>query len=180
MTLETEMENIADDEVVIVTADPERYREVISTVVRVLSRDGKRPGIYLTANLPHQQLIGRLEADGVPTADILFLDAVTESRSREIAENAIGFDSPANLTSLSIALTNAVDEMGPEKPFLLIDSLTTLSMYNPTRTLTAFFHHLTGRSRDWGLTAAVIAVEGEAESELMANIRQMCDRVIEA
>lgn len=86
----------------------------------------------MTINKPYLTIKQILKSSNIDTKNMFFVDAI----SNEVGEKSDDFDdvvfldSPENLTNLSIALSEVVGAMPKKDKFLLIDSMSSLTIYN--------------------------------------------------
>ena len=65
------------------------------------------------------------------------------------------------------------------KKFILVDTISTLLIYNSGQTVIKFSHFLTGRIRDWKAEGALITVKKEMDEKLTSQLTQFCDKKVE-
>ncbi|MDI6798686.1 MAG: hypothetical protein QMD12_01660 [Candidatus Aenigmarchaeota archaeon] len=150
-------------------------------IIKILVNSLKFDGIYITINKPYQNLIGLLKKNRVDTEKLFFIDCITKTvgGKPEIAENCLFIASPQNLTELGVALSQAMEAMkGKPNKFLLLDSLSTLLIYNNAGTVARFSHFLTTKIRLSKLKGVFIIVEKEMEEKLLITLSEFCDKVI--
>jgi len=94
------------------------------------------------------------------------------------SENFLTIDSPQFLTEMSIAVSQAMAALpkGGEKYFML-DSVSSLLIYNNAGTVARFLHFLTGKLREWGARGVLFAVDTEVK-ELLPYISQFVDDTV--
>ncbi len=141
--------------------------------------DKKMKGIYVTINKNLADLIENFNAEGIPTDNIIFIDAI----SRMIGDNEIRgsnfyyLDSPRDMVELSVALEKAISKIGDEERFVIIDSLTTLLVYNKEKIVEKLVHSISGKIRAWNAKGIFILMES-TKKETTNTLAQFCDRVI--
>ncbi len=89
------------------------------------------------------------------------------------------FCQPQALTNISIALTSAIESLPKDNDKLLIlDTLSTLMLYNEAGTVTRFAHVLTEKLRAWGVKSVILTLEEETDKKIIAQLGQFCDKTI--
>jgi len=63
--------------------------------------------------------------------------------------------------------------------FIFFDSLSTLLVYNQSKSVTKFAHFLTGKMREWKIKGVLISLQKNTDERLIAQVSQFCDRIIE-
>lgn len=143
-------------------------------------------GIYISSDRPTKNLIEQLNIRGfdlrtpLETERICVIDLVSKSFGANETKGTINIASPCELSATQMAFEKAVERIGDDVSprWLLLDSLSTLLVYNSSGALLHFLHFLTGRVRVLGFDAAIFAVEGSVEDNVLLTIRQFCDEVI--
>jgi len=166
--------------VVLITVKADDYSKVNAEILRILANEDKMPGLYVTINKPYTTMKRSLEADGVLTDNLFFLDCITKTAGGrpEEAKDVMYLDSPQNLTGLGLAVGEAISDMPSGEKFLFMDSLTTLLLYHNAGTVAKFSHFLTGKMRVWGLRGVLMSIEKETDPEFTNQLSQFCDAVV--
>ncbi len=136
-------------------------------------------GIFVTTNRPAANLIEVLQRDKLNVGSVFFIDAVSRKSSEEKAggKNVIYIDSPENLTELDSAIGECTEKLQSKNRFFVLDSLSTLLVYSPQRTLEKFTHSLSGKMRAAQFKVVFTLVSKKAET--IGTLGQFCDKVIE-
>ena len=66
-----------------------------------------------------------------------------------------------------------------EDRFIFFDSLSTLLIYNQSKSVSKFAHFLTGKMREWKIKGVLISLQKNIDENLIAQVSQFCDRIIE-
>lgn len=180
--LDEEIDNALERSgITLLKTSSEQYQATNLEIMRDLIEDHDLPGVYVTVNKPYGTITNLLEDNDIDTSRIFFIDAISEDLNEDPVrkENVMFVDSPQNLTDISIVLTEAVESMPDEEKFVFFDSMSVLTIYNNTDTVTKFAHYLTGKMRQWNVAGVIISVEDEMNDELISHLTQFCDHVIE-
>ncbi|MCK4714437.1 MAG: hypothetical protein KAT35_02595, partial [Candidatus Aenigmarchaeota archaeon] len=137
-------------------------------------------GIYITVNRPYKSLTPLMQKEGIDSSRIFFIDLITKTEGdRPLREgNCIFMGNASNLTDLSVAISQAVSTNPKAKKFILLDSLSTMLIYNEAGSLSKFSHFLTSRLREWNIDGIFISLDTAADRELTDKFSQFCDRVV--
>ena len=83
------------------------------------------------------------------------------------------------LTDLCIALAKMISEE-KEVKFVFVDSVSTLLIYNDSKSVARFCHSVTEKFRSMNLPAALVLVEMEEAKDVVAQVAQFCDAYVKA
>jgi KaiC/GvpD/RAD55 family RecA-like ATPase len=152
-----------------------------------LSFKGSDKGILISSNRSTKNLVEQLDTRGfdlrtpLETDRICVIDLVSKSFGASESKGSIDVASPCELSATQMAFEKAVEGLNSDarNPWLLIDSLSTLLVYNSSGALLHFLHFLIGRLRVLGFDGAIFVVEGSIEGSVLSTIRQFCDEVIQ-
>lgn len=161
----------------IVLITPERYRQGLKEIVMHLTGRLKLNGIYVSLNTPYSTLLTELSSKGINTSQLYFIDGISKKSSSDVkADNAHFLQSPSSLTELSIVLTHGLN-IG-EINFVLMDSLSTMLLYNKQDLTERFFHFIAGKLKSFNVTGIIMILDEERSRKLMPVLSQICDATI--
>ncbi len=162
--------------IVLGLVDPNRYQEAVELVLRYLT--GRiHFGIYITFNKPFATLTKSFEKVGLPVESLFFIDGITMVSS-PIEERSHTLLGPAtDLSNLCVATSKAVSQSNEEK-FIVLDSLSTLLIYNDGRAVAKFAHLLTEKMRRWGTSGFLLTCEMNPKRDLVPTLAPFCDKVV--
>ncbi|MBW2984332.1 hypothetical protein KY361_04410 [Candidatus Woesearchaeota archaeon] len=176
--VEKELESLQENFIIAVISSSESYSALNTAIVDYMVNKKKMPGVYVTMNKPYETVINNLKKCGIDTKKIFFVDAISNviGNKKLISENCIILDSPSALTELGIVISKA---FGSKKiKFLLMDSLSTMLVYNKVDTTVKFIHYLITQLRKYKLSGIILSLEKDMESKTIDSITQFCDKVI--
>jgi KaiC/GvpD/RAD55 family RecA-like ATPase len=165
-----------DSPVVLALIDPIRYQEAVLGLLRYFESKTAH-GIYVSLNKPFAVLAKAFEKAGVPTQPLFFVDAITNVPTAREDSTANCLGSGVDLSNLCIGISRAVNRFSEEK-FLLLDSLSTLLIYNDAKAVAKFAHLLTEKMRRWGASGSLLTVEMNAERDVVSQLAPFCDKVV--
>jgi len=165
-----------DRPVVLALIDPIRYHEAVLGLLRYFEAKTTH-GIYVSLNKPFAVLTKAFEKAGVPTQSLFFVDAITNVPTAQEDSTANCLGSGIDLSNLCIGISRAVNRFSEEK-FLLLDSLSTLLIYNDAKAVAKFAHLLTEKMRRWGMSGSLLTVEMNAERDVVSQLAPFCDKVV--
>lgn len=160
----------------------ENYSKYTAELIKLLMNDLKMHGVYLTVNKPYRQVVDGLTKLGVNIDHIFFIDCITKVAgvNPTSSQQIIFAGSPGNLTSMGMAINQASMRLkkSTDRGFLFFDSLSTLLLYNETKTVAKFAHFLVTRLRILELDGVVFAVEKDMDREVIRALAQFCDNMV--
>lgn len=162
--------------VVLALIDPIRYQEAVLGVLRHFTMRVPR-GIYVSLNKPYATLSKSIEKAGIASDSLYFVDGITNVPSIEEDSTHSCLGSGVDLSNLCIGISKAVNRFTEEK-FLVLDSLSTLLIYNDSKAVAKFAHLLTEKMRRWATSGSLLTVEMNAERDVVSQLAPFCDKVV--
>jgi len=176
--IQSELKKLPDNFVVMAIVPFKNFEDVNIHLVSLLSDRYNSKGSYITINKPYKSMVKIFEKENINTRNMFFIDCITkELKERANAKNCYFVGSPSNLTEIAIAL-DPVFKNGKHK-FVFLDSLDTLTVYNPVENVIKFAHFLTSKVRLHDLSGVFLAVHENSDEKLMMELAQFCDKVID-
>lgn len=170
-----EQVSFLDSPVVLLSTSPVTYQLSVLDTVRYFS-DRFGNGLYITLNKPTATLQKNLEKSGVSLSKLFFLDSITSTAAEE-TESTCYLGKMRELSELCLAISRLVSEKKGIK-FVLLDSVSTLLIYNDAKSVTRFCHLVTEKLRRWGLSGAFVSVEMGEGADMVAELAQFCDAYV--
>ena len=135
--------------------------------------------LLLSASRPYQNLSSIYKAKGVDLSRLYCIDCISKSHDSGVqdSDNVRYLANVSDLTEMLLAINGFLSRMKGKK-FMFIDSVSTMLIYNRPDTLAKFIHITLTKLRLSGTSAVLIAVDGQTNKEVRAEIVQLCDSVI--
>ncbi|VVC04456.1 KaiC [Candidatus Bilamarchaeum dharawalense] len=165
---------IKDGEVVLVTVSPESYIEISHAIMKEMIKNRGKKGVYITLNRPYQQIEKELLSINIDPKKTYFIDVA--NRKNDFSTRHCSIESPADLTEISIAITDALSS--ERYQFLYIDSVQTLSMYQNEAIAEQFLYYLSRKIRLYGITGFIVLSGGKKTKKIEDAIAQFCDNIL--
>ena len=166
-----------DNPVLLLSVSPVIYQEGVFDALTYFSeRFGT--GLYITLNKPCSILQESFKKKGLPPEKLVYLDSITSTHDHE-TESCHFLGRMRELTDLCIALTRLVSQRKGVR-FVLFDSVSTLLIYNDTKSVARFCHSVTEKLRSLSLPGAFVLVEMEEGKDIAAQLAQFCDVYVKA
>ena len=132
---------------------------------------------YITANNPAAEVLENLKKRNINTDKLKIVDMITmSSEGTKVQENKVKYlHTPKDLIDLNEIIEEEIKGSG--KKLIIIDSVTSLSVYNEIKTVEKFIHTVIARLRKTKVKGIMIAAK-DTDKDLMAAMSQFCDDVL--
>ena len=146
--------------------------------IPLLKMFAKEKGIilYITFNQSASKLISELGEKGIQTTSIFFIDMVSKEKGYETADKGVSmdFESPTQLTDLMLAVDEKM--LGKKPSLVVLDSISTLLVYNDRETVQKFVHSLIAKVQKANSKVVLLATKDSSSADALATIGQFCDK----
>jgi hypothetical protein len=158
--------------------DPRRYFEGI---IGIFKKDlNEQNVIYVSTNKPYDHIVSLFHDEDIDTSKIFFIDCISKEVGSSTASkeciNCMLVESPRDITGLSIAINAAIDNISGDK-LLLLDSLSTMLIYNDSKVVGKFSNFLINRLRVKGVSGIILAIESDVDKDIIQSIESFVDEV---
>ena len=157
------------------------YFEFSKWILKKITKDGVC--IYLTINRPYLALKEFMEEEKIDEERVQFIDAITKTIGGDFTErpNCKFLESPTDLTSFGIGVTNAYNKLSgkKEKIYLIVDTISTLLVYNSPISVIKFIHYINNRMKIFGINGVLLAMKEDLSEQMIATLSQFCNFVTE-
>jgi archaellum biogenesis ATPase FlaH len=150
------------------------YSESLLEIIELLK--GKRI-CYVTLNKTAESIHKALLSNKIPVENVFFIDAVSEGINADHdQDNIVTVSSPAALTELSIAISEAIKS----KYFdvFVFDSLSTLNVYDKHEAVEIFTFEIMNRIKAEAENGIFTCLEADLNTELVKNCFMHVDKVL--
>lgn len=164
-----------DGAIMLVVTDAVRYNASLESLCRVLL--GRfQEGVVVTANRPYASLRSTLNAAGLDASRLRFVDCVTSltGLAPPADPQAQFVESPTLLEKVVLRTEQMLKRLGHSK-FLVVDSLSTLAVYNGNEAVAELTHNLVTRLRIQRTAAAFVVMTQPGSTALVDAVRPLCD-----
>lgn len=138
------------------------YSDLIQAFFEYIRSRPEDAWVYVTITKPYENIVKQF-GELAESKNIRFVDCI--SRAAGISKtdpNCVYVESPSMLEKLGLEIINifkTVDEK--TNKYLILDSLSTLMIYNDQEIVTEFFYHLANRTRSRNIHIISLAIEEE-------------------
>jgi len=175
-----EMRSLREGFVVLILTSAENFFKATAALLEYAVNEAFLNGVYITASRPYTYLAKAFEDKGINTEKIRFIDCISALAGKHTGRegNCIYVENPVALETISAHLDTLLSEIGPEKKFIFLDSLSTFLIYNTESSIAKFSHSLINKLRFLNTNGVFMSLEKEAPTETIQRLIQLCDKVI--
>jgi KaiC/GvpD/RAD55 family RecA-like ATPase len=151
---------------------PEKYIDSTVSLLKSVLEEGK--AIYITASRPYDVFSHFLKSNGVDTDKMLFIDCISSITGIPLpGPNVRYIPTPTMLELITIHVDIALNEN--DVKYVILDSVSSLSIYNPERAVIEFLHYLVSRMRQRKVKTVLINI---GENSVSQSLHMLCDGVL--
>jgi len=177
LEIEKRLDDLPEKYSAMLITGQDKYDLLISNLVKAFVKKGI-PGIFVTVNKSGKELKKMLEKNKVSCENILIVDAITKTTDpKEKTANISYVGSPQDLTEMEAQINEFIEKLPPGKRFFILDSVSTMLIYNADKTIEKFIHSLSEKLRSLGFKS-VFTIMKETKPETLNVLSQFCDKTI--
>ncbi len=176
--MELNFKEIDDNELVLLIVPGDKVDNVNREILKYFVNKKKAICIYTTFTKPYKIIVNHLKKEGIDVDKVFLIDCVTPvTEIDEIVGNSRAiFCQPNSLTNISISITTALKNMPREKNrILILDTISTLMLYNSKNTVVKFIHHLIGEIRKYNVKSFIFTLDEESDKSIISEVSRFCD-----
>ena len=171
-----EFSNFKDD-VYFLIPNLDAYNKINVKLMKQLLNEKKFSCIYVTASKPYNWLKEHFQKEKVHLSNVLFIDMISKRAKVETeADDCLFITSPGALTELSIAVSEALENIKTEKKFIYFDNISSMLIYNSPEITARFMHVIIGKVRKYGGKLVMVVLEKDEPS--IENVFMAVDKVV--
>ncbi|PKK85653.1 MAG: hypothetical protein CVT48_04545 [Thermoplasmata archaeon HGW-Thermoplasmata-1] len=133
-------------------------------------------GIYITATRPYEGLANFFSARGTDLNRLFFIDCISQHlgiSDPSIPSNVRYVQTPTMLEFVSLYADDALRTRDPS--FVILDSLSSLLIYNSEDAVRKFLHALANKMRQKGIKIYIISMEDKHPASFFV----FCDEIVD-
>ncbi len=156
--------------------DANKYMSQINAVLKKESNQI----IYVTTGKSASTLIESFTKGKIDTKNIFFIDCTTKNSIAEPKKGLnkiINLQSPESLTAMSLAITECVKKIRGKNITIVMDSLSSLLIYNEEMIVSQFMNFLVNKVRSMEVNLYLLAINGNAEKYAIQQISTTVDEI---
>ncbi len=167
---------IKKSNIILLILPKEKYHKEILDVQRALSKNMNKT-CYICVNDPYTSLIDKFKKENVPVERFFFIDTITKKiQTPPDVDNCIFVSSPTALTEISLAFSKSFEEKKCD--CVLFDTISTLLVYSDSHSIIQLMHSILTKLKISAGKAVFIALDEDADSELVKDLYMFVDKVI--
>jgi len=178
LEIEKRLEELPPKYVALFVTQRDDNELLISNLVKNFIKKGDS-GIFVTLNKSGEDLKAILKKNGVDCTNLFVVDAISR-KSGEAAKNVGNMtfvDSPQDLTEMEAQISDFVEKIPPGRHFFILDSISTMMVYNAEKNVEKFVHKLGERLKGLDFQC-VFTIMDKTRPEVMNVLSQFSDKVI--
>jgi KaiC/GvpD/RAD55 family RecA-like ATPase len=156
-----------------------RSKNYLVGVAKILKRVNGSSIVYVTTNNLYGTVSTNLKKFRVNVSKIFFIDCISKSINPRIVDekNCVFIESPGSLSSISIAINSALNNLSGKR-VLLLDSLSVLLIYQDANTVSRFSNFILNKMRSLDFDAVILALDTDANKDVLKHVEALADEVI--
>ncbi|MBM3281871.1 MAG: hypothetical protein FJY86_00835 [Candidatus Diapherotrites archaeon] len=137
----------------------------------------KTSGVYVSINKPTQDI---LKGINVQLTQTQFVDAITAltGKGTEDTQQITFIDSPLALVELNLAISDRMKGLVSNQKFLVVDSISTLLVYNTPQSVEKFCHTIIAKNRGDNVIGLLLMINSDEHHDVVETLAQFVDHVI--
>lgn len=169
---------LSGDSVMMVRLDStERGSAMVSVLDHLVNRLGMG-GVIIAVSGPYEALLSDIEGAGIDSNDLHFIDCISLTAGKlmgERSDRAVYVENPSSLEEISMYVDRMLLSVAGKRKFLILDSLSSLLIYNAERTVREFGHFIINKMRIGNNAAVLFTNEKEGTEGIIRDLSPMCD-----
>ena len=175
--IEQGFKDLPENPAVNLIIDQHIYNQANLVLLRLLI-EKLQQGLYISLNKPYEALHQELRQSNLDPNLVYCIDAVSKETGKfSNSEKCFCLEDPSSLTELSVLTASLLNDK--KIKFIILDSLSTLLLYNNINEAEKFLHDLINKARKSGASVIVSTPKEKSKDDLFAEITQFCDKEIE-
>jgi hypothetical protein len=180
-TLNVKLREIAENKVVLISSKSENHSQIVSNVLDILVNKRDMGGVYLSVTRPYDFILSTINPLGISSSNIYFIDCISLMAGKapsQKSENVVFIENPSSLEEVSMYLDKMLIKVQNKKKFLILDSLSSLLIYNTDKSVKEFTHFLINKIRLENVAGIILSIEKKEAEDLVKTLTPMCDAEI--
>jgi hypothetical protein len=157
------------------------YNELTQALFDLIQSQPDKPWVYVTITKPFH-LLQRQFNDTISDSSITFIDGVSRAAGIQTTESdnqCYFLDSPSQLEQLILSIVNSVKKAGDDQqPIVVLDSLSSLILYNDGLLVTEFFSHLLNNLYLYNAHTISLCLEEEMNEHMNKMLHLKNEKII--
>jgi len=166
---------INNSQVTLLVVPSETYN---NSLLNFIKRIDKNTNGYISINKGYSALVESFLKYKIQLSNFFFIDCVTKTITEPKRENnCVYVSSPNALTELALAITKIIKA---DFDNVVLDSLSTLLVYHPSKDVTRFIHSVSNKIREnTNINFILTIASKDKHSDLFKQVQMLVDETIE-
>jgi hypothetical protein len=175
--LDTSVKGQPDNMVLLISTKTENHTLLVNGMLDILINKRGMGGIYISVSQPYEVIVQGMKAAGIPVKDVHFIDCIsrTAGKMQDKQENVVFVENPSSLEEVSMHLGRLLAKVGSGKKFIVLDSLSSLLIYNTDKVVKEFTHFVINRIRLDNTAGVIMSIEKKEAEDLVKTLAPMCN-----
>jgi len=163
---------------VLLLVQPEEYSNIKKGII-MFSRKSHDIIIYISLNMGYGKFSEEIHKEKENMEGIHFIDLVSENSNikKPDMKNVYYLSSPTDLSECIVVAEKILSDNN-KKSLLILDSVSTLMVYNKQETTEKFIHALIEKANTTNSNAIIMSPDSEKKERVTQTIAQFVDRTI--
>ncbi len=155
------------------------YSDLICSLFEYMDSRPDSIWVYLTITKPFDSIINDY-SNLIKNNNIIFIDCISHAAGiTKEKTNCIYIESPSQLENILLEIMNSYKKYDNKiNKYLIIDSLSSLIIYNDIPLVTEFFTHLINRTRLSNITTISLSLEEEMDDNIRKILYLKSNKII--
>jgi len=174
------LEEAAPNAAIALMSDLNFYFQTMKSVVDFSNKKGRKL-IYVTSTIPSSVIKQQLEAEGVGTDNVFFVDCISfiVGSTGEEKGHVVFVESPTMLENIMLKVESWIKQVGTKGTVLFLDAMNTLAMHNDQKALSEFSYYLINSLRVRNVMTVVLSIHEQTPEDLEVILKLVCDSGID-
>ena len=178
--LRQKLQSVDEGAITLILTPAVDYFRSILVILDVLVNEKDCGGVYMTVSKPHAFVSRVLDRENIPTNKLFFIDFISCMAGEKVGTrgNCVFVENPTSLEEISMYADELIEKLETPEKFLLLDSLSTLLIYNNAQSVKKFSHFLINKLRMDGMSGIFVTLDEDTSRDLTDTLIHLCDSVI--
>jgi hypothetical protein len=178
--LKQQLSQLPDTTILYLNSNTSEYYKSIITTIDFLVNTLGYGGVYISSTRPVSDIKLQMEASGIPTHDIKFVDSVVYLVGGKTDDDDTAYvESPSMLETIMLRLDWQLKQIRSPEKFVFFDSMNGLTVYNEEKLLMEFIHVFANNMRLKDMFTVLIGVKEQTPLKIDSTLRLNCDDTID-
>lgn len=162
-----------------ITLPDKYYNDIKQVIFEFLNNKPNNYCVYVTITRPYNSIKSEFE-DLLKNSNIKFIDCVSRIAgiSKMEQQNCVFIESPTMLEKLGLEINNLFKEADKDQSkYLILDSLSTLMIYNEPEIVTKFFYYIVNVTRVKDIHSVYLVIEEEEADKQIKKLINLTDKI---